>query len=203
MRDTDQDLTSVVLVRADSDIDDVAQLTGRTVGTGAVDSPQATLLPLAHLTELGLEPGASFTVRRFNVMVTKHGDHVGGERQAVEALINGEVDAACVIDGNQLLFAREGTIAPDAVRVLSRTPRYDHCTMTVLDGVAPATVDRFVELLLSMSFDDPAVRPLLELEGLREWRPGRTSGYDQLEHAVDRLRFYGADGSILVEGYPP
>ena len=28
-----------------------------------------------------------------------------------------------------------------------------------------------------MSFDDPAVRPLLELEGLREWRPGRTSGY--------------------------
>src|SRR4051794_34269008 len=113
MRDTDQDLTSVVLVRADGDVDDVAQLAGRTVGTGAVDSPQATLLPLAHLAEQGLEPGASFTVRRFDVMVTKHGDHVGGERQAVEALINGEVDAACVIDGNQLLFAREGTIAPD------------------------------------------------------------------------------------------
>ena len=27
-----------------------------------------------------------------------------------------------------------------------------------------------------MSFDDPAVRPLLELEGLRQWRPGRTTG---------------------------
>ena len=46
MRDTDQDLTSVVLVRADSDIADVADLAGRTVATGAVDSPQATLLPL-------------------------------------------------------------------------------------------------------------------------------------------------------------
>ncbi len=33
MRDTDQDLTSVVLVRADSDITDVTQLAGRTVGT--------------------------------------------------------------------------------------------------------------------------------------------------------------------------
>lgn len=202
MRDTDQDLTSVVLVRAGSDITDVAQLAGRTVGTGAIDSPQATLLPLAHLAGLGLDPGTSFTVQRFDVMVTKHGDHVGGERDAVRALIAGSVDAACVIDGNQLLFARDGTIDTGAVRVLTRTGSYDHCTMTVLDDVDAATVDGFRDLLLSMSFDDASVRPLLELEGLRAWRPGRTSGYQPLEAAVDRLRFYGEDGSILVEGYP-
>jgi ABC-type phosphate/phosphonate transport system substrate-binding protein len=202
MRDTDQDLTSVVLVRSDSDITEVGQLAGRTVGTGAVDSPQATLLPLAHLAGLGLDPGTSFRVQRFDVMVTKHGDHVGGERDAVKALVAGEVDAACVIDGNQLLFAREGTIPADGVRVLTRTEPYDHCTMTVLDDVDVEVGDRFVQLLLSMSFDDPAVRPLLELEGLREWRTGRTQGYAPLEGAVDRLRFYGEDGSILVEGYP-
>jgi phosphonate transport system substrate-binding protein len=202
MRDTDQDLTSVVLVRADSAITEVAGLAGRTVATGAVDSPQATLLPLAHLAGLGLDPGTSFAVRRFDVMVTKHGDHVGGERDAVLALVAGEVDAACVIDGNQLQFAREGTIPAGSVRILSRTAPYDHCTMTVLDDVEAATVDRFVALLLSMSFDDPVVRPLLQLEGLKQWRPGRTRGYDQLEHAFDRLRFYGTDGAILVEGYP-
>ena len=84
--------------------------------------------------------------------------------------------------------------------MLARTAPYDHCTMTVLDDVDGKTVRRFVELLLSMSFDDPAVRPLLELEGLREWRPGRTSGYDLLEGAVDRLGFYGADGSIPAAG---
>lgn len=202
MRDTDQDLTSVVLVRADSDVTDVAQLAGRTVACGAVDSPQATLLPLAHLAGLGLDPGSGFRVKRFDVMVTKHGDHVGGERDAVKALLAGEADAACVIDGNRLAFAREGTIPTDGVRVLTQTAPYDHCTMTVLDDVGTGVTDRFVELLLSMSFDDPAVRPLLELEGLREWRVGRTEGYRQLESAVDRLRFYGPDGSILVEGYP-
>ncbi len=202
MRDTDQDLTSVVLVRADSELTDVSQLAGRTVATGAVDSPQATLLPLAHLAAAGLEPGTDFTVRRFDVMVTKHGDHVGGERDAVRALIAGEVDAACVIDGNQLAFAKDGTIPTGAVRTLSRTPQYDHCTMTVLAGVDDATVARFAELLLSMSFDDPVVRPLLELEGLREWRPSRTDGYAQLEAAVDRLGFYGPDGAILAAGYP-
>jgi ABC-type phosphate/phosphonate transport system substrate-binding protein len=115
----------------------------------------------------------------------------------VKALVAGEVDAACVIDGNHLAFAKEGLISPDSVRVLTRTPPFDHCTMTVLGDSAgdATTVDRFVGLLLSMSFDDAAVRPLLELEGLKEWREGRTSGYGPLEAAVDRLGFYGTDGS--------
>ena len=83
---------------------------GRTVGVGAVDSPQATLLPLAHLRAAGLRPGEDFTVRRFDVGVGLHGDHIGGERDAARALVAGEVDAACMIDGNHLLFAREGTL---------------------------------------------------------------------------------------------
>jgi ABC-type phosphate/phosphonate transport system substrate-binding protein len=115
--------------------------------------------------------------------------------------VAGEVDAACVIDGNQLAFAKEGTIPAGAVRVLSRTAPYDHCTMTVLDDVDQAQVDRFVQLLLSMSYDDPAVRPLLQLEGLKQWRPGRTDGYRQLEAAVDRLGFYSPSGEILAAGY--
>src|SRR5205823_12066551 len=49
MRDTDRDLTSIVLVRADSPIRSVADLRGRRIGVGAADSPQATLLPLLHL----------------------------------------------------------------------------------------------------------------------------------------------------------
>lgn len=132
----------------------------------------------------------------FDVMVGKHGDHVGGERDAVKALVAGEVDAACVSDGNHLLFAKEGTIEPGALRVLARTATYDHCTMTVLDDVPDATADRFVELLLTMSYADPVVRPLLLLEGLKEWRPGRTSGYVPMEDAVDAFGFYDPDGSL-------
>lgn len=181
----------------------MAELAERTVATGALDSPQATLLPLAHLATSGLDPGTAFAVRRFDVMVGKHGDHIGGEREAVTALLAGAVDAACLIDGNHLAFARDGIIAPDSVRVLARTAPFDHCTMTVLDDVSGSAIQCFVELLLSMSYDDPAVRPLMQLEGLKEWRPGRTSGYRQLEAAVDRLGFYGGDGRILAGGYRP
>ena len=41
-----------------------------------------------------------------------------------------------------------------------------------------------------MAYDDPEVRPLLDLEGSRQWVPGRTTGYAQLERAVDETGFY-------------
>src|SRR5215470_8558518 len=49
MRDTDRDLTSVLVVPAASTVEKPTDLAGCTVGTGAVDSPQARLLPLALL----------------------------------------------------------------------------------------------------------------------------------------------------------
>jgi ABC-type phosphate/phosphonate transport system substrate-binding protein len=203
MRDTDQDLTSVVLVRADAPITDVAALTGRTVGVGAIDSPQSRLIPLAHLASSGLAPG-TFAVERYDVMVGKHGDHVGGERKAVEALLAGRVDAACIIGANLLAFGQEGLVASGAVRVLTETEPYDHCIFTVIDDAVDATViARFDELLLSMSFDDPTVRVLLELEGLREWRPGRTSGFAQIERAVDLLGLYDRRGALADADYRP
>ena len=204
MRDSDCDLTSVVVVRADSGLESVADLAGRTVGVGALDSPQATLIPLGHLRAEGLIGGADFAVRTHDVAVGKHGDHVGGERDAARALMAGEVDAACMIDGNHLLFATDGTLPPGATRILAQTPPYDHCNLTVLEAVAdqPA-VASFSELLLGMSYDDPAVRPLLDLEGLKEWRPGRTSGYRLLEAAVRDLAFYDDEGNVTAAGYRP
>lgn len=187
MRDTDQDLTSVVVVRADGPVRSVADLRGKRVGVGAADSPQATMIPLEHLAALGLQAEKDFAVRRFDVLVGKHGDHVGGERDAAKALLAGEVDAACMIDGNSLLFAQEGTLPRGSVRVLTQTKPYDHCNFTVLDGAPAPLVQRFTELLMGMRYDDPAVRPLLDLEGLKAWRPGRTSGYALLEQACDRF----------------
>jgi ABC-type phosphate/phosphonate transport system substrate-binding protein len=199
MRDTDRDLTSVVVVRSESTIDDAAALSGRTVGVGAVDSPQATLIPLSHLRRLGADPVA----RRFDVGVGLHGDHVGGERDAARALLAGEVDAACMLDANHMLFTKEGTLPAGSTRVLTQTSRYDHCNMTVVDTAPVDLVDRFVSLLRSMSYRDPEVRPLLDLEGLGSWQPGRTGGYRLLSRAVDEAGFYDAAGQVTATEYRP
>lgn len=203
MRDTDRDLTSVILVRSDSIYEKVADLEGQVVGLGAVDSPQATLVPRSFMREAGLIPGENLTVRRFDVGVGLHGDHIGGERDAARALLAGEVEAAAVIDMNHLLFGREGTLPVGSTRVLAQTPTYDHCNMSVVDTAPHELVQKFGELLLSMSYADPEVRPLLDLEGLTAWHQGRATGYSLLDTAVDEEGFYDADGRVTAEEYAP
>jgi ABC-type phosphate/phosphonate transport system substrate-binding protein len=192
MRDTDCDLTSVIVARLNSGVARLADLKGKRVAVGATDSPQATLIPLELLAASGLAPGVDFEVVHFNIGVGKHGDHIGGERDAARALMAGEADACCILDANRLLFAREGTLPTGASAVIAETEPFDHCNFTVLDDAPHGQVERFVEILLAMSFDDPAVRPLLEMEGLRRWLPGRTSGYGALNRAVDRSGFLDA-----------
>lgn len=187
MRDTDRDLHSVIIVRSESGISDIAALRGKRVAVGAKDSPQATLIPLTFLADHGLMPGRDIDVLYHDKLVGKHGDHIGGERDAVRALLAGEADAACLIDGNLLTFARESTLQPGSTRILANTPAFDHCNFTVLDGARSDAVSRFRELLLAMSYANAQIRPLLDLEGLKQWLPGRTSGYGVLSAAIDRF----------------
>ena len=184
MRDTDRDLTSVILVRQDSAIETLADLRGKVVAVGAGDSPQATLIPLGLLRDAGLVPGQDFDVQRHDLLLGKHGDHIGGERDAARALLRGEVDAAWMLDANHLGFSRDGTLPPGATRVIDTTAPFDHCNFTVLDDAPAGLVGRFIALLLAQRYDDPTVRPLMDLEGLRAWLPGRTTGYRALADAV-------------------
>ena len=81
MRDSDCDLTSLIVVRADSPIHDPADLRGKIIAVGAPDSPQATLIPLSYLREQSLLPTIDFSVQRHDLLRGMHGDHIGGERQ--------------------------------------------------------------------------------------------------------------------------
>jgi ABC-type phosphate/phosphonate transport system substrate-binding protein len=186
MRDSDRDLTSVIVAHRNSGIASIADLAGKRIAVGATDSPQATLIPLEQIAAAGVH---GIDVVHFNIGEGKHGDHIGGERDAAKALIAGEADACCILDANRLLFAREGTLPTGVTRIVAETEPFDHCNFTVFDDVPEDAVARFVELLLGMEFDDPEVRPLLEMEGLKQWLPGRTSGYAALNRAVDRLGY--------------
>ena len=123
-------------------------------------------------------------------MFGKHGDHVGGEREAARTLGSGRADAACVLDSNFAVFVNEGTLDPGTTRILATTLPYDHCNFTALAGLSEKRSRPFLETLLAMSFEDPDVRTLMELEGLKRWLPARTTGYQQLRDAVTRFSFY-------------
>jgi phosphonate transport system substrate-binding protein len=195
MRDSDRDLTTKIIVGADSPIRNLADLKGKRVAVGASDSPQATLIPLGLIADAGIDPAKDCGVLYNNVMVGKHGDHVGGERDAAKALAEGQADAACVLDANYAVFINEGTLDPGTTRALATTPPFDHCNFTVRTDSPAELIQPFLDELLAMRFEDPAVRVYMELEGLKKWLPARTSGYAQLERAVQRFHFYGGAAS--------
>ncbi|WP_055489395.1 phosphate/phosphite/phosphonate ABC transporter substrate-binding protein [Streptomyces sp. TP-A0356] len=203
MRDTDRDLTSVVVVRTDAPFTTVADLKDETVAVGAVDSPQGTLLPLHHLRGQGLVPGVDFRIMRHDTGVGLHGDHIGGERDAARALMAGDVAAACMIDANHLAFGLEGILPPGSTRLLTRTAPFDHCVLAAGPSLEPELGERLAALLQSMSYADPEVRHLLDLEGLTRWVPGRESGFGDLSAAVDATGFYDPVGRVTAYGYRP
>ncbi len=195
MRDSDRDLATKIIVRSNSPLDTLADLKGKIIAVGASDSPQATLIPLNMIADAGIDPRRECSVLHHEVMVGKHGDHVGGERDAAKALASGFADAACVLDANYPVFINEGTLDPGTTRVLATTPPFDHCNFTVRPGLSEERTKPWLDALLGMSFQDPKVRVFMELEGLKRWLPARTTGYAQLEKAVQRFNFYGSAAS--------
>jgi phosphonate transport system substrate-binding protein len=191
MRDSDRDLTTKIIVHSNSQFSSLADLKGKTIAVGASDSPQATLIPLNLVAEFGLDPFRDCKVLYHNVMVGKHGDHVGGERDAARALASGAADAACVLDANYGMFVNEGTLDPGTTRTLATTPPFDHCNFTARASLSTQRWKPFADALLGMSFQHPEVRVFMEMEGLKRWLPARTTGYAQLEKAVERFHFYG------------
>jgi ABC-type phosphate/phosphonate transport system substrate-binding protein len=192
MRDTDRDRVSHIVVRKDGAVRKLEDLRDRTIATGAKDSPQATLIPLGHLRRAGLQPGRDLTVRRFDLLVGKHGDHVGGEREAFRALERGEADACAMLDLNWSTWLGDGTLDPALFSILATTDPFDHCVFTVRDDFPQETERRWLDALWSMSYDDPAHREMMDLEGLKAWLPGRTSGFGPLAAAVESERFFEA-----------
>jgi ABC-type phosphate/phosphonate transport system substrate-binding protein len=75
--------------------------------------------------------------------------------------------------------------------------------MTAGPTAGGGLIDQFSALLLAMSYADEHVRPLLDLEGLKSWLPGRDEGYAPLEQAVDEAGFYDRGGRPIADGYRP
>ena len=70
----------------------------------------------------------------------------------------------------------DGTADPARLSVLATTPRFDHCNFTVAEGFPEERARRWTDVLFRMSYDNPAHREMMDLEGLKAWLPGRTTG---------------------------
>jgi ABC-type phosphate/phosphonate transport system substrate-binding protein len=190
MRDTDRDRVSYIVARKHGPVRTLTDLRGRVLAVGAIDSPQATLIPLGLLRQEGLEPRRDVKIRGFDVLVGKHGDHVGGELDAFRCLQRGEAAACAMLDLNWDAWTRDATMDPGEFAVVAPTDRFDHCVFTVRADLSPDAERPWLDALFSMRYDEPSHREMMDLEGLKAWMPGRTTGFRALTAAVNAERFF-------------
>lgn len=184
MRDIDRDWATVLVMRRDAAVRDVSELAGRTLALGSRDSGHAAILPLHHLAQAGLDAAGSCRLLRFDTDVGKHGDTGASELEVIRAVASGEADAGAVADLFFGTWRAEGVPDVAELEVVWRSPTYYHCNFTALESFDEEVERRWTQALMAMDFDDPSLRPAMELEGVRTWLPSDREGYRSLTDAM-------------------
>lgn len=182
MRDTDLTFATVFVTRAGTGLSGLPDLKGRCLALGSRDSAQAAILPVRFLRQAGLDVD-DVDLLRIDSDLGKHGDTGRSELDAIRAVLDEDADAAAIGITTWDAIGRE-ELMPGALEAFWRSPDYCHCNFTALDRLAAERTEPWVEHLLAMSWDDPAHRGILEMEGLRQWVRPQLGGYASLFEAV-------------------
>ncbi len=183
MRDVDRDWATVLVTRRGERPERVGELSGRVVALGSRDSGHAAILPLHYLAQEGLDI-AGTRLLRFDTDLGKHGDTGDSELHVVRAVADGQADAGALSAAYFSAFRAESVPAVADLEVAWRSPDYYHCNFTALDTLDLETSERWSQSLLAMDYDDPSLRPAMELEGVRRWYAGDRAGYASLQSAM-------------------
>jgi ABC-type phosphate/phosphonate transport system substrate-binding protein len=184
MRNTDQDFTSRLIVRNDSGISGLADLRGKRLGVGSADSAQAAILPLHFLREAGIDPSRDLRLTRFDSDVGKHGDTGSSELEVLRALHEGTLDAGMIGYAVWLIESEAGHVNSSLVKSVWTSPPYDHCNFTALPDLDEARSRRWTDARMKMDYNNERWRRIMDLEGVKQWLPGRQEGYQSLFQAL-------------------
>jgi phosphonate transport system substrate-binding protein len=182
MRDTDLAFRSLLVARAGSGFTRPTDLIGRRLALGSADSAHAAILPLYYLAREGVT-AAEVELLRIDTDLGKHGDTGRSELDGIRAVLDDVVDAAAIGSSTWEAIGRD-ELMPDALEAFWTSPRYCHCNFTALSTLDADRARAWIAHLLAMDWDNPAHRPILELEGLRRWVRPQLDGYRDLFAAV-------------------
>jgi ABC-type phosphate/phosphonate transport system substrate-binding protein len=185
MRNTDLDFTSRLVARTDSGVNGLMDLRGKRLAVGSADSAQAAILPLHYLRNAGVDPDTDLTLLRFNLDVGKHGDTGTSELEVLRALHDGDADAGMLGYATWLKQVEQGTVNSALIHSVWTSPPYCHCNFTALADFDAELAQRWSAALLTMNYNHPRWRRLMDLEGLTAWMPGQKIGYETLTEVLD------------------
>lgn len=183
MRDIDAVFATVIVADKRSAIGGIGGLADQTLALGSRDSGHAAILPLHFLAAEGVNMDR-VRLLRFDTDLGKHGDTGDSEMRVVRAVAAGEAQAGAIGDVTWARLRAEGVPEATRLRVLWKSPTYYHCCFTALPSLDADLAARWLEVLLGMDYDEPQLRPYMDLEGVKRWLPGDKAGYALLTEAM-------------------
>lgn len=111
VEDGQSDYYAGLFARRDASIGSLAQLKGRSVAFGDLNSTSSFVFPVAMLLEAGLDPVTDLAEIRLT----------GSHANSLAALLQGQVDAAALSFDSFEKAVREGVVDPAAVQVVARS----------------------------------------------------------------------------------
>jgi ABC-type phosphate/phosphonate transport system substrate-binding protein len=184
MRDTDREVATILLTRADGPVHSVGDLKGRRVALGEAESSELSILPSHMLRQEGVDLSRDCTL-----VDLPQREYPGGEahvevKTLVAALEDGVADAVTMFEPYWRALVDRGRMDESAFRVAWRSRQYSHCGFAARPGLPEDVGRRFVELLASMDYGQPDIKEMMDLEHLRAWVPADESGWKDLVAAI-------------------
>jgi phosphonate transport system substrate-binding protein len=163
---------SVIIVPADSEIEDVSELEGRDFAFGSVSSTSGSLYPAIMLRDAGIDYRTD--LGNFN--------YTNGHDATAQAVTNGQVDAGGLEDRILHNLQDEGTVDEGSVRVVEESEPIEGYPWVVRDALPDDLKREIAQAFLDL--DDPALLDLLRAEGYERVEAG---DYDYVEEQAREL----------------
>jgi phosphonate transport system substrate-binding protein len=167
---------SQFLARHDRGIDSLEDLHGKKIAFVDQASTSGYLFPAAHLIGLGYDIDKDFE------MV-----FAGGHDRALQALINGDVDAAVMFVDARVRYVADFPTAMDVTKVIGYTEEIPNISVTVRGSMDTEMSDKITAALLKIAQDPQGAAMLKELFNMHGFVLAQDSDYDVVRHTARAL----------------
>ena len=164
---------SIIIVPADSDVQEVSELEGRDFAFGSASSTSGSLYPAITLRDAG---GIDYRADLGNFTYT------GGHDATAQAVANGGVDGGGLEDRILYDLIEDGAVDGDSVRVIEESEPIEGYPWVVRDALSDELKEQIVQAYLDI--DDLALLNLLRADGYERVEP---EDYDYVEEQATEL----------------
>lgn len=174
MRDVDLQFRSKFIARADSGIQRLQDLKGKTFAFGSVGSTSGHLMPRYFLKQDSLVPEQDFSKVSFS----------GAHDATVKWVETGKVDAGALNESVWDKLVEAGKVDTTKVKVFWTTPPYVDYNWTVRGDLDRAFVSRLTRAFLNLDAKNPEHKAVLELQRAAYYVLAREDDFLGIEEAA-------------------